>query len=462
MSDNQSPRPEPKQVGSDDVDFRLLLICHAEEMQNRYANLASSDSGLTAVGWQQTDVLANWLRSHYRLHALFSGPELRNRLTAQRVGQSLGLPVTIYEELFQPSDPIIELELAEAAIDVASDSPCLDLQNVLEPLIEKYTQQAVAMFMSRHAIELTLACLLGVEDIHLRLLHTSVSELQCRDGEWYIAYINRREHLPQPIPDDIVPVLAEEKTPDLPEDLSLLPQIYNQDVAASVDQNDSSRLNRFANLISFADIQAGARVLDVGTGTGLLSMALAESCDVTVVGTDISPAMLERAEFFRLNSPHEIARRVNFRLATAQALPFAKGRFDVVICRMVLHLNRKPERILRELWRVLRPGGILIIADLLSTEDPVRRATQNAIEERRNPSHVAAYSVAQYREMITQAGFVPKSEEIAIFSRKLDEWLAELGAKPANGAVVREMVEASLGNRRRRYQRPAPWRRTDL
>ncbi len=73
------------------------------------------------------------------------------------------------------------------------------------------------------------------------------------------------------------------------------------------------------------------------------------------------------------------------RLATAQALPFASaGRFDVVICRMVLHLNRKPEQNLRELWRVLRLGGVLIIADLLSTQDPVRRATQNAIEERQN------------------------------------------------------------------------------
>ncbi len=323
-------------------------------------------------------------------------------------------------------------------------SPCAELQAILEPLIKSHQQQAVAMFMSRQSIESTLGCLLGVKNLHLLLLHTSVSELQCRNGEWYIVYLNRREHLPEPIPDDIAPALEVEKTPDLPEDLSLLPRIYNQDVAAFVNKDDSGRRNRFENLISFADIPAGARVLDIGTGTGLLALALAESRDVTVFGVDISPAMLERAELFRLNSTREIARRVNFRLATAQALPFASGRFDVVICRMVLHLNRKPERILRELWRVLRPGGVLIIADLLSTQDPVRRATQNAIEERRNPAHVAAYSVAQYGEMITQAGFVPESEQIATFSRKLDDWLAELGAQPANGAVVREMIEASL------------------
>jgi ubiquinone/menaquinone biosynthesis C-methylase UbiE len=208
--------------------------------------------------------------------------------------------------------------------------------------------------------------------------------------------------------------------------------------------DDKTRRKRFDDLISFSEIQSGDRVLDVGTGTGLLALALAESCEATVVGIDISPAMLERAEFFRLNSTSEIARRVDFRLATAQALPFAKERFDVAICRMVLHLNRHPGRVLRELWRVLRPGGVLVIADLLSTDDPVRRATQNAIEGRRNPSHVAAYSTSQYREMVVDAGFVTDAEKSAVFSRILDDWLAELNAEPANGAVVREMVEASL------------------
>ena len=95
------------------------------------------------------------------------------------------------------------------------------------------------MFMSRQSIELTLGCLLGVKNLHLLLLYTSVSELQCRNGEWYIVYLNRREHLPEPIPDDIAPALEVEKTPDLPEDLSLLPRIYNQDVAAFVNKDDS-------------------------------------------------------------------------------------------------------------------------------------------------------------------------------------------------------------------------------
>jgi ubiquinone/menaquinone biosynthesis C-methylase UbiE/broad specificity phosphatase PhoE len=451
LSDNQSPQPESKTTRNGGIGFRLLLICHAEEMQNRYANLVSSDSGLTALGWQQTDVLAEWLRSHYQIHALISAPELRNRLTAQRVGQSIGLPVSVHQSLSQlmttaPATDIVE-PATQDDTDVSEDpsaAPCLLLQRILDPLIEKHRGKAVAMFAREDVIASVLDCLLGVNGLRLMLMHTSVSELQFRDGQWVLSYLNRREHLPEPVPDDIASPLQVEATPDIPEDLSLLPQIYNQNVAAFVEMDDKTRRKRFDDLISFSEIQSGDRVLDVGTGTGLLALALAESCEATVVGIDISPAMLERAEFFRLNSTSEIARRVDFRLATAQVLPFAKERFDVAICRMVLHLNRQPGRVLRELWRVLRPGGVLVIADLLSTDDPVRRATQNAIEGRRNSSHVAAYSTSQYREMVVDAGFVTDAEKSAVFSRILDDWLAELNAEPANGAVVREMVEASL------------------
>ena len=93
---------------------------------------------------------------------------------------------------------------------------------------------------------------------------------------------------------------------------------------------------------------------------------------------------------------------------------------------------------------MLKPGGILVFADLVGPDDPVKRATQNTIESRRNPSHAAALSAEQYRKLLTTSGFTIEGETVAVFEQDLEEWLSELGSLPANRSVVREMMEAGL------------------
>ncbi|MEZ4832961.1 MAG: histidine phosphatase family protein [Caldilineaceae bacterium] len=78
---------------------RLLLICHAESLQRRYGNLTLTDTGLTALGWEQSNALAEWLRTREQIDHLVCSPQLRCRLTAQRISQALGLPVVL-ESLF--------------------------------------------------------------------------------------------------------------------------------------------------------------------------------------------------------------------------------------------------------------------------------------------------------------------------------------------------------------------------
>jgi ubiquinone/menaquinone biosynthesis C-methylase UbiE len=135
---------------------------------------------------------------------------------------------------------------------------------------------------------------------------------------------------------------------------------------------------------------------------------------------------------------------VSFRLAPAHALPFRDESFDAVFCRLLLNHMRRPERLVRELVRVLKPGGVLVLAELLSVDNPVKRATQNAIEERRNPSHVAARSVDQYNKLITDAGLAIEAKETISFERELEEWLAAYHTDRADAVVVREMIEAGL------------------
>ena len=93
---------------------------------------------------------------------------------------------------------------------------------------------------------------------------------------------------------------------------------------------------------------------------------------------------------------------------------------------------------------MLRHGGLLILVDLISVGDPVKRATQNAIEERRNPSHVAARSSEQYQKLVTGAGLVIEGEQTTTFERELDEWLNDMQTDPASRTIVRGMMEAGL------------------
>jgi SAM-dependent methyltransferase len=99
----------------------------------------------------------------------------------------------------------------------------------------------------------------------------------------------------------------------------------------------------------------GARVLELGCGTGRLAAALAEREAARVLAVDVSPAMVERA---RENG-------VDARVARVEALPFKSGWFDAVVARMVVHLVDRSGAF-AQAARVLAPGGRIVVA----TEDP--------------------------------------------------------------------------------------------
>ncbi len=104
----------------------------------------------------------------------------------------------------------------------------------------------------------------------------------------------------------------------------------------------------------------GAPALDVGTGKGLLAMAMA-SAGLDVVSIDINEEDSELAGF--LASERSLADRITFRILDASSLPYESGSFKTVAMMEVLHHLEKAESVLSEMARVLSPGGKMIIAD---------------------------------------------------------------------------------------------------
>src|SRR5918996_2152485 len=120
-------------------------------------------------------------------------------------------------------------------------------------------------------------------------------------------------------------------------------------------------------LVSRVNAIPGSWVLDVATGTGLVARELAAR-NVRVVGVDQSPAMLRRGQAAVRRDG--LAERIRFVLAQAQTLPFPDETFDALTFTYLLRYVDDPAATLRELARVLRPGGVMASLEFHVPRDP--------------------------------------------------------------------------------------------
>ena len=118
-----------------------------------------------------------------------------------------------------------------------------------------------------------------------------------------------------------------------------------------------------ANPFSLGRLEAGARVLDLGSGAGTDSLVAAQMVgpEGTVTGIDMTPEMLAKA---RAAAAAMGATNVEFVDAEAERLPFADESFDIVISNGVIDLVPDKDAVFTELRRVLRPGGRMQLADV--------------------------------------------------------------------------------------------------
>ncbi len=141
---------------------------------------------------------------------------------------------------------------------------------------------------------------------------------------------------------------------------------YSQELLSTIPAGSVDAFAGISCLPCFAEISAGARVLDLGCGAGLDSILIASSAG-SVVGIDFSTSMLAVA---RSSAESMGLANVEFREGDAESIPVEAGSVDVVLVNGIFNLNPERSAIFKELARVTSPDGVVFAAELVLKGHP--------------------------------------------------------------------------------------------
>lgn len=189
-------------------------------------------------------------------------------------------------------------------------------------------------------------------------------------------------------------------------------------------------------LVAAAALTGHEQVLDAGCGAGHTALALAPGA-AHVTAIDLAAAMLAQGR--QLADARGLT-NMTFQAGDVEALTFADASFDLVTSRYSAHHWPHPQRALAEFRRVLRPGGRVLLADIIGYDDFVCDTHLQAIELLRDPSHVRDHTRAQWLHMLTRAGFTPKVRFTWRLRLDFSTWVTRMATPTTTVAELRALL----------------------
>jgi SAM-dependent methyltransferase len=190
-------------------------------------------------------------------------------------------------------------------------------------------------------------------------------------------------------------------------------------------------------LVELVPADAEAKWLESACGTGLVSRALVGKVG-SVAGVDLTPAMIGEA---KRGAADEGIENAGFSVGDATALEFVDGSFDGAVTRLSLHHIPVPARVIAEMARVVRPGGWIVVGDLVADEaDGEAAVWREEIERLRDPSHWVCRTPEQLRGMGSEVGLTLDQEQLIPLDIDFDDWLARGSGGRAAAPLVDELL----------------------
>ncbi|KFK97662.1 MULTISPECIES: class I SAM-dependent methyltransferase [unclassified Serratia (in: enterobacteria)] len=178
-------------------------------------------------------------------------------------------------------------------------------------------------------------------------------------------------------------------------------------------------LQRLAGLLQGSP---NARLLDLGCGAGHASFVAAAKV-AQVVAYDLSAQMLSVVGQAAAEKGLE---NIQLQQGVAESLPFDDGSFDIAISRYSAHHWHDVGRALREVRRVLKPGGRAIFMDVVSPGHPLLDIYLQTVEVLRDTSHVRNYAPGEWLGMFTEAGLVVRQVTSDRLDLEFGSWVARM------------------------------------
>ncbi len=180
-------------------------------------------------------------------------------------------------------------------------------------------------------------------------------------------------------------------------------------------------------------------VLDVACGPGLVACEFAAIAN-NVTGIDITEKMIEQA----INHQQEKQlKNMAWNIGDVLPLPYADNKFSIVLTRYSFHHFLDPQKVLSEMYRVCRPGGSILVADVALPSKNID--VYNQMEKLRDPSHTKALTHQEFEKLFQKFKLNTNRQAAYTIEVELEQQLEASFPNPGDDEKIRTLIEQDIG-----------------
>ncbi|MEH0876628.1 class I SAM-dependent methyltransferase [Pectobacterium cacticida] len=178
-----------------------------------------------------------------------------------------------------------------------------------------------------------------------------------------------------------------------------------------------------------------AKVIDIGCGAGHASFVAAQAV-AEVIAYDLSTQMLDVVSEV---AAQKGLNNIRVQQGAAESLPFDNGSADIIISRYSAHHWHDVGLALLEMRRVLKPGGQVIMMDVVSPGHPLLDSYLQTVEKLHDPTHVRDYAPGEWLSMFAEAGFIVRNVTGDRLTLEFSSWIARMRTPEHFAIAIREL-----------------------